>query len=120
MGSGAAGSGSSSGSGSGSGGPVSLAASGGGRIVASVELPGGSREASGADALRVASLQRQLEQVKALSDERAAALQRERATLTDAGEKRAAADAASIAGLQREVEELQAKLTHLTRGARTS
>jgi len=43
-------------------------------------------------------------------------MMRDRAAIIDAGEKRTAADASTIQSLEREVEELQAKLTHLTRG----
>ena len=71
---------------------------------------------SPSEELRSTSLKRQLGEVQRMSDERAAGMMRDRATLIDAHEKRSAADAATIQGLQREVEELQAKLTHLTRG----
>lgn len=93
-------------------GPVKL--SGDVRVLKSVALPGVTGDPAAAE-MRVVALSHQLEELRRLGDERAAASERERAAAADAAATGVAKAAARIRELEGAVEGLQSKLTSLTR-----
>ncbi len=88
----------------------------GGKAIRTVVLPGGPYDRSDALSMQVESMRRQLGEVRALADERAAAYARDRDALLDAHARRANADATTIRQLESQLEATQSKLTNLTKG----